>query len=75
MSTITEYRGTGRRKLSTARVRMLPGSGQIFVNKLPVDEYFTRPTSVMILRQPLELTELDDRFDIHVNVDGGGKTG
>lgn len=66
---------TGRRKSASARVRLLAGSGNIFVNKLPVEQYFTRPTSVMVLRQPLELTEMADKFDIHVNVCGGGKSG
>lgn len=74
MSTL-ENLATGRRKSASARVRLRPGSGNIIVNKLPVEEYFTRPTSVMVLRQPLELTETADKFDIHVNVCGGGKSG
>lgn len=72
---IQENLATGRRKSASARVRIRPGSGNIIVNKLPVEQYFTRPTSVMVLRQPLELTEMADKFDIHVNVSGGGKSG
>lgn len=75
MAQTTEYTATGRRKSASARVRLLPGTGQITVNKVNVDEYFGRPTSVMILRQPLQAVELSDRFDIVVNVRGGGKTG
>lgn len=72
---IQENLATGRRKSASARVRLRPGSGNIVVNKLPVEDYFTRPTSVMVLRQPLELTETAEKFDIHVNVVGGGKSG
>jgi small subunit ribosomal protein S9 len=72
---IQENLATGRRKSASARVRLRPGSGNIVVNKLPVEDYFTRPTSVMVLRQPLELTEMAEKFDIHVNVVGGGKSG
>ncbi|MFT4704938.1 MAG: small subunit ribosomal protein S9 [Bradymonadia bacterium] len=54
---------------------MSPGTGNIVVNKLPVEEYFTRPTSVMVLKQPLELTEALEKFDFAVNVRGGGKSG
>ncbi len=69
------FNGTGRRKSSTARVRLVPGTGQIIVNKQDVEGYFTRPTAVMILRQPLVTTELGDKFDVLVNVAGGGKSG
>jgi len=69
------YYGTGRRKTSSARVFMRPGSGTIIVNGRPVDEYFGRETARMILRQPLERAELADRFDFHVTVEGGGGSG
>lgn len=71
----TEWNATGRRKSASARVRIQPGSGNITVNKLKVDEYFGRPTAVMVLKQPLELTETLEKFDVHVNVAGGGKSG
>ena len=71
----TVYYGTGRRKTSTARVFMTPGSGSITVNKRPLDTFFGRKTAQMIVRQPLQLTELSDKFDIKVTVKGGGTTG
>jgi small subunit ribosomal protein S9 len=74
MATSTNY-GTGRRKTSTARVFLRPGSGNITVNDRPLDEFFGRKTARMIVRQPLELTQLDKRFDVHVTVKGGGMTG
>src|SRR5690625_3586403 len=67
--------GTGRRKRSVARVFMKKGSGQIIVNGRPVDEYFARETGRMIVRQPLELTDNLETFDIKVNVHGGGESG
>jgi small subunit ribosomal protein S9 len=67
--------GTGRRKESVARVFMKAGSGKIVVNDKPVDEYFSRETGRMIVRQPLVLTENLDKFDIMVNVAGGGESG
>lgn len=67
--------GTGRRKSSVARVFLKSGSGNIVVNDKPADEYFSRVTSRMILRQPLELTENTSSFDILVNVVGGGESG
>lgn len=70
-----QYYGTGRRKTSTARVFLRRGSGQITVNHKPLDEFFGRQTAQMIVRQPLELAELGDRFDINVTVKGGGTTG
>lgn len=70
----TNY-GTGRRKSSTARVYMRPGSGQITVNERPLDEFFGRETGRMIVLQPLELVQLTSRFDIRVKVSGGGITG
>jgi len=67
--------GTGRRKSSVARVFLKSGKGNIIVNDKPVDEYFSRVTSRMILRQPLELTNNTASFDIMVNVIGGGESG
>jgi len=74
MATDTYY-GTGRRKSSTARVYLRPGSGNIMVNKRSLDQFFGRKTARMIVRQPLELTELSDKFDVMVRVNGGGTTG
>jgi small subunit ribosomal protein S9 len=70
-----QYYGTGRRKTSSARVFVRPGSGNIIVNKLPLDEFFGRETARMIVRQPLALTELGDKFDIYATVSGGGISG
>ncbi len=67
--------GTGRRKTATARVRLKPGTGNIVINGRPLDEFFGRETSRMIVRQPLELTKMTDKFDISVTVEGGGITG
>ncbi|OJZ17344.1 MAG: 30S ribosomal protein S9 [Thiobacillus sp. 65-29] len=67
--------GTGRRKESVARVFIKAGSGKIVVNDKPVDEYFSRETGRMIVRQPLVLTDNLNRFDIMVNVSGGGESG
>ena len=67
--------GTGRRKSSVARVFIKKGSGQIVVNGRTVDAYFGRQTSIMIVRQPLVLTQNDGAFDIQVNVHGGGESG
>jgi len=75
MAEANRYYGTGRRKSSTARVYLQPGSGQILVNKKPVDEYFGRETSRMIVRQPFVTTDLADKFDVKVNVSGGGPSG
>ncbi len=66
---------TGRRKSSSARVFLKPGKGSITVNGRPLDEFFGRKTGVMIVRQPLELVQMADRFDINVTVEGGGITG
>ncbi|GAA4350356.1 30S ribosomal protein S9 [Kangiella taiwanensis] len=70
-----QYYGTGRRKSSTARVFLRPGSGAITVNQKSLDQYFGRETSRMVVRQPLELTELLEKFDVYVTVSGGGGTG
>ena len=69
------FYGTGRRKTSTARVFLTPGSGAINVNSRPLDAFFGRKTAQMIVRQPLELTKLGDKFDVTVTVSGGGTTG
>ena len=74
MATTQNY-GTGRRKSSTARVFLRKGSGSITVNGRPLDEFFGRETARMIVRQPLELTQSTDKFDIKVTVIGGGTTG
>jgi small subunit ribosomal protein S9 len=71
---VTNY-GTGRRKTSTARVHLKPGSGKITINDRPIDVFFGRETGRMIVRQPLELTETTERFDVKVTVAGGGITG
>lgn len=69
------YRGTGRRKSSTARVYLERGTGNIVVNKVSLEDYFGRETARMIVRQPLELVEMLDKVDIKVNVSGGGNSG
>ncbi|BCA79835.1 30S ribosomal protein S9 [Desulfuromonas sp. AOP6] len=70
-----KFYATGKRKTSVARVRLTPGSGNITVNKRTLDEYFGRETSKMVVRQPLELTDNVGKFDISVNVSGGGPSG
>jgi small subunit ribosomal protein S9 len=72
---VTQYYGTGRRKTSVARVFMRSGSGKFMVNDKPVDEFFSRETGRMVVRQPLELTQHTGTFDILVNVAGGGESG
>ena len=73
---VGEYNyGTGRRKSSVARVFIKTGSGKFVVNGKPLDQYFARETGRMVVRQPLELTNNLERFDIMVNVHGGGETG
>ncbi|WP_280546692.1 MULTISPECIES: 30S ribosomal protein S9 [unclassified Halomonas] len=67
-----QYYGTGRRKTSTARVFMKPGTGKITVNSHELDQYFGRVTGRMVVRQPLELTETLGQFDVYVTVKGGG---
>jgi small subunit ribosomal protein S9 len=74
MAVSTNY-GTGRRKTSTARVFLRPGSGNITVNDRPLDEFFGRKTARMIVRQPLEVVQLETKFDVNVTVKGGGTTG
>jgi small subunit ribosomal protein S9 len=70
-----QYYGTGRRKTSTARVYLRPGSGDVQVNKKAFEQYFPNETLRMIIRQPLQLTETTNKFDIYVNVAGGGPAG
>lgn len=72
---IEQYYGTGRRKSSTARVFLRQGDGKITVNSRPLDEYFGRETSRMVVRQPLNLIDRLTNFDIYVTVVGGGNTG
>ncbi len=74
-SATVQYYGTGRRKDSVARVYLRPGEGNIIVNKRPLEKYFGRDTLKMILRQPLEITDSLQKFDIIVNVHGGGLSG
>ena len=74
MATSQHY-GTGRRKSSTARVFLRPGKGSIVVNERSLDTFFGRETSRMIVRQPLVLTKMAEKFDIMVTVEGGGNTG
>ncbi|MDH3532933.1 MAG: 30S ribosomal protein S9 [Gammaproteobacteria bacterium] len=71
----TQYYGTGRRKTSTARVFLKSGGGAITVNKRPLDTFFGRKTARMIVRQPLELINMTEQFDVNVTVKGGGTTG
>ncbi|MEW5755233.1 MAG: 30S ribosomal protein S9 [Pseudomonadota bacterium] len=70
-----QHYSTGRRKSSTARVFLRPGTGKIVINDRPIDQYFGRETSRMVVRQPLELVELVSKFDVAVTVTGGGGTG
>jgi len=72
---VTQYYGTGRRKTAIARVFLRTGSGKFVVNDKPVDEFFSRETGRMVVRQPLELTQHMSTFDILVNVEGGGESG
>ena len=69
------YYATGRRKTSVARVWLTPGEGNVTINKQSIDDYLKRETAKMIIRQPLELTETLGKFDIYVNVRGGGISG
>jgi small subunit ribosomal protein S9 len=70
-----QYYGTGRRKTSTARVYLRPGAGEVKINRKAFEQYFPNETLRMIIRQPLQLTETTNKFDILVNVDGGGPAG
>lgn len=70
-----QYYGTGRRKTSTARVRLVPGTGRVIVNNRDAEEYFPYETQRLILKQPLVVTETEGTYDVIVNVHGGGYTG
>ena len=72
---VTQYYGTGRRKTSTARVYLRSGSGAISVNSRTLENYFGREVARMIVRQPLELVDMVERFDINISVRGGGSFG
>lgn len=75
MANTTQHYGTGRRKTSTARVYLRPGTGRITVNKRDIDVYFERESTKLVLRYPLELTGETSSYDILINVSGGGKSG
>ena len=75
MAEVLMYRGTGRRKTSIARVRLTPGNGKITINNRDIDDYFGLETLKLIVRQPLVLTETTARYDVIVNVGGGGLSG
>lgn len=75
MANVPTFYGTGRRKAATARVYLRPGNGRFVVNKRDLDEYFRRETDKMVLKQPLQLVDQIDSFDITINVRGGGTTG
>ena len=75
MANVTAYAGTGRRKKSVARVRLVPGSGNITINKRDIDTYFGLETLKMIVRAPMNLTNTMSKYDVLVNVYGGGTTG
>jgi small subunit ribosomal protein S9 len=70
-----QYYGTGRRKSSVARVRLVPGNGEVIVNERHLDEYFGKKTLEMIVKQPLVLTDTEGRFNVIAKVNGGGTTG
>jgi small subunit ribosomal protein S9 len=70
-----QFYGTGRRKNSSARVFVRPGDGQITVNGKSLEDYFGRKTARMVVRQPLDVADMHDRFDVYVTVEGGGTTG
>ena len=72
---VEQYYGTGRRKSSSARVYLTAGKGAITINKKTIEDYFGRETSRMVVRQPLQTVDLMDKFDINVNVSGGGPSG
>ncbi|MFW5965909.1 MAG: 30S ribosomal protein S9 [Persicimonas sp.] len=76
MANVEQFHAIGRRKTASARVFLRPGgTGQISVNREDADGYFARETLMMIIRQPLELVDMVDDFDVYANVDGGGKSG
>ena len=75
MAERVEYIAVGRRKEAIARVRLMPGKGDIIVNKTPCDQYFTRETDQLIIKQPLQATNILNKFDIFANIRGGGLAG
>jgi small subunit ribosomal protein S9 len=75
METQAAFQGTGRRKESTARVVLKPGTGQILINKRALDNYFPRETLRMVLKEPLDVTQTVAKYDVFVNVEGGGISG
>lgn len=75
MADSVQYYGTGRRKSSVARVRLVPGTGKITINKRDIDDYFGLETLKLVVRQPLDVTKTLGKFDVLVNVNGGGFTG
>ena len=75
MSETLEYTAVGRRKEAVARVRLMPGKGEMVVNKLPLDKYFVRETDRIIIRQPLQAISNANKFDVLANIRGGGLTG
>ena len=75
MAAVQQTHEIGKRKTSKARAYVRKGTGKIFVNDRPMDEYFTRPTSRLVVQQPLVLTQNEGKFDIYVNVRGGGPSG
>lgn len=75
MATEVQYQGTGRRKTSTARVRLIPGDGEMIVNGVSGEEYFHRKSLLRDMKSPLELTNSLDNMDVIVNVEGGGLSG
>lgn len=74
-SSKTQYYGTGKRKTSIARVYLRPGSGEININKRPIDQYFVSDVLKMVVQQPLQVAETTGKFDIYANIRGGGLTG
>lgn len=72
---LSQNYGTGRRKTAAARIFLRPGDGKIIVNNKPLDEYFGRQTSRMVVRQPFHVAESQDRFDVYATVTGGGANG
>lgn len=75
MASVEQNYGTGRRKSSSARVFLRPGSGKITVNGRSLEDYFGRETARMVVRQPLELVDMTERFDLKITVSGGGNSG
>ncbi|HZH92467.1 MAG TPA: 30S ribosomal protein S9 [Tissierellaceae bacterium] len=71
----TQFLGTGRRKTSVARVRLVPGNGQVTINKRDIEDFFNYETLRVIAKEPLTITETADKYDVFVNVHGGGFTG